>query len=348
MTLGQARGAILGGCLLVTLLILAEYGAFEIVGYQTFTTEIFTEFSVSFNVNAASALSLVVVLLSVAVLAGDGLARGKARVARTGAGAQRQRRRQRLGRARVPVLLGFGLLTALALGVPVGSSVYWMFEGGAQPFQGVSLVDAAANTAVYSLAAAAVATLMALPVALLVTRHPSWFGTAARAEHLIVMAVPGVVIGFAVSYFIERYPQQRPVSDTAGRSSAPTPVCSSPWPSSVSRASVAYAPVSLGGGGTVARPAPLRRPLAASRCRSSARVDGSRLPRVSCDGDRADRNLDPPPDRRTDAGLSVLGLPAEPLLRTGGAVRARHIAVAAVPSYVLGTVLRPAPPPGRR
>jgi len=44
ITLGQAKGAILGGCLLVALVLLAEFGAFEILGYQTFTTEIFTEF----------------------------------------------------------------------------------------------------------------------------------------------------------------------------------------------------------------------------------------------------------------------------------------------------------------
>jgi iron(III) transport system permease protein len=36
ITLGQAKGAILGGCLLVALVLLAEYGAFEILGYQTF------------------------------------------------------------------------------------------------------------------------------------------------------------------------------------------------------------------------------------------------------------------------------------------------------------------------
>ena len=40
ITLGQAKGAIGGGCLLVALVLLAEYGAFEILGYQTFTTEI--------------------------------------------------------------------------------------------------------------------------------------------------------------------------------------------------------------------------------------------------------------------------------------------------------------------
>ncbi|HXY44639.1 MAG TPA: ABC transporter permease subunit, partial [Acidimicrobiales bacterium] len=59
VTIGQARGAILGGSLLVALIILAEYGAFEIVGYQTFTTEIFTEINVSFNVAVACALALV-------------------------------------------------------------------------------------------------------------------------------------------------------------------------------------------------------------------------------------------------------------------------------------------------
>jgi iron(III) transport system permease protein len=82
ITLGQARTAILGGCLLVALVLLAEYGAFEILGYQTFTTEIFTEFNVSFNVPTASALSLVLVLLSLLVLCGEGLTRGRGRVSR--------------------------------------------------------------------------------------------------------------------------------------------------------------------------------------------------------------------------------------------------------------------------
>ena len=125
VTLGQARGAILGGCLLVSLILLAEYGAFEILGYQTFTTEIFTEFD-GFRIPAAAALSIVLVVLSIVVLVGDGFARGKGRVVRTGALAQRGRQPLRLGRAKIPVLLGFVALTGLALGVPVGSSVYWI------------------------------------------------------------------------------------------------------------------------------------------------------------------------------------------------------------------------------
>ncbi len=150
VTTGQARGAILGGCLLVALVILAEYGAFEILGYQTFTTEIFTEFGVSFNVPTASALSLVLVLLSLIVLCGEGLARGRGRVSRSGPLAQRMSEPQRLGAWTPAVLLGLALLVGLALGVPVGAAVYWILESGRGYLTGVSLIDAAWHTALYS------------------------------------------------------------------------------------------------------------------------------------------------------------------------------------------------------
>ena len=184
ITLGQARGAILGGCVLVALVILAEYGAFEILGYQTFTTEIFTEFQVSFNVPTASALSLVLVVLSLFVLGADASFRGRGRVARTGPFAQQVAPRYRLGRAKLPVLAGFVALVGLALGVPVGACVYWIFEGGAHSLTGVSIVAAAWHTALYSGTAAALATLMALPVALLAVRHVEPRRPTPRAQHV--------------------------------------------------------------------------------------------------------------------------------------------------------------------
>ena len=119
ITIGQAKVAILGGCLLVTLVLLAEYGAFEILGYQTFTTEIFTEFSDAFSVPAACALSLVLVVLGLAVLAGESAARGRGRVSRADRMAQRLTGRHRLGRWTAPVVLGLVTLVGLALGVPV-------------------------------------------------------------------------------------------------------------------------------------------------------------------------------------------------------------------------------------
>ena len=120
ITLGQARVAILGGCLLVVLVLLAEYGAFEILGYQTFTTEIFTEFSQAFNIAAASALSLVLVALGLVVLAGESLARGRGRVNRVDRMAQHRTDRLRLGRWTGIVLLALLALVLLALGPPRG------------------------------------------------------------------------------------------------------------------------------------------------------------------------------------------------------------------------------------
>jgi iron(III) transport system permease protein len=243
VTLGQARNAIFGGSVLVALVILAEYGAFEILAYRTFTTEIFTEFQV-FNVPTACALSLVLVALSIVVLGGDVFARGKARSVRTGPLAQRSLNRHRLGRAKFPVLAGFVGLVGLALGVPVGSSIYWILQGGAASITGVSLFSAAWHTALYSGVAALLATLMAAPVALLSLRHSNRVGRLLERSTYMVLAVPGVVIAFALSYFSERYANGF-AYQTAPMLILAYAILFFPLALVGVRASVAYAPVSM-------------------------------------------------------------------------------------------------------
>jgi iron(III) transport system permease protein len=208
ITLGQAKGAILGGCLLVALVLLAEYGAFEILGYQTFTTEIFSEFNSLSSFAAMCALSLVLVLLSLIVLAGEGMLRGRGRVSRSGPMTQRVSPPLRLGWARWPVLGLFAVLVVLALGVPVASALYWMADGLPPALSGganVSLLDAAGHTALYSGSAGVLATVMALPVAMLAVRHTGRMRHFLERSTYLVLAMPGVVIAFALYYFTERY-----------------------------------------------------------------------------------------------------------------------------------------------
>jgi iron(III) transport system permease protein len=207
ITLGQARGAILGGCLLVALVLLAEYGAFELVGFRTFTTEIFTEFNLSFSVPAACGLSVVLVVLSLLVLGGEGLARGRGQVARMGPGAQRVSEPLRLGRATWPALAAVTALVLLALGVPVGSGIYWIFAGGIPSVTGgsVSMLSAAWHTAAYGVCAGLIDTLAALPVALLAIRHPGRIRHYLERSTYLVLAMPGVVIGFSLAWFTEHY-----------------------------------------------------------------------------------------------------------------------------------------------
>jgi len=205
VTVGQARVAILGGCLLVALVILAEYGAFEILGYQTFTTEIFTEFDLPFSVPTACGLSLVLVVLGLVVLAGEGLGRGRHRVSRSDRLAQRATGRHPLGRWKVPALLGLSALVALALGVPVASAVYWWATGTQGVLQGASILNATWHTALYSGCAAAISTLMALPVALLAIRHRSRARAMLERSTYLVLAMPGLVIALSLAYFSENY-----------------------------------------------------------------------------------------------------------------------------------------------
>jgi iron(III) transport system permease protein len=210
ITLGQAKGAILGGCLLVALVLLAEFGAFEILGYQTFTTEIFSEFH-GYSFAASCALSLVLVLLSLLVLAGEGALSGRGRggrVTRTGPMTQRVTPPQPLGRLRWPVLALFAALVVLALGIPVASTLYWMAAGLPPALSGganVSLLNAAVHTAGYGGAAGVLATVLAFPVALLAVRQPGRVRHLLERSTYLVLGLPGVVVAFALSYFTERY-----------------------------------------------------------------------------------------------------------------------------------------------
>ena len=205
ITIGQARVAILGGCVLVIMTMLAEYGAFEILGYQTFTTEIFTEFSLSFDIPAACALSLVLVGLGLLVLGADSGVRRRGRVSRASRTAQRATPRARLGWWTLPALALITALVLLALGVPVGSAAYWWVTGTNQPFTGTSLLSAAGYSFAYSVSAAALATVLALPVAILAVRRSSRLVRLIERSTYLVLALPGLVIALSLSYFSERY-----------------------------------------------------------------------------------------------------------------------------------------------
>src|SRR5271165_3450752 len=206
VTLRQIRPAVLGGCLLVTLSLLAEYGAFEIVQYRTFTVEIFTEFKLGFDTVAACVLSLVLVALSVAALAGELTLTGRRRPGGpVGPGARRIAAKVRLGRLTVPVLAGLAALSGLALGVPIGSLVYWMARGSSTTLPSASILSAAAHTVAYSAAAAAIATALAVPVSTLAIRHRNRFTLLIERLAYLPMALPGLVIALGLVAFSVRY-----------------------------------------------------------------------------------------------------------------------------------------------
>jgi iron(III) transport system permease protein len=205
VTVPQVRLAVVGGSLVVALVVLAEYGAFEILRYRTFTTEIFTEYH-NFQGATAAALSLVLVVLSLLVLGAEGASRGRGRVARVGAGAPRPPSRHRLGRTAPLALAAVTSVVALSLGVPFGEIVSLLHAAGGASLPGaVSTGSALLHTLLYSVPAGLLATAAAVPLAALSLRHPSRPAAALERSAYLVLGLPGIVIALSLVYVAERY-----------------------------------------------------------------------------------------------------------------------------------------------
>lgn len=203
----QARSVLLGGCLLVSLSLMAYYGAFEDLHYQTFTTAIFGELQTQFNPAGAASLSLVLVVLSLLVLGGETAFRERGRLQRSGPMAQRAQQPIPLRlRTRLAAVAGIALLVGLALGFPVAIVCYWMASGVSSALpNAVGLGASAGYTALYSALGALAATVLALPVSLLAARHQRRWTTALERSTFITQAIPGVVIGLALVFLASRY-----------------------------------------------------------------------------------------------------------------------------------------------
>ncbi len=195
------RVAVLGGMLLVALTVISEFGAFEILGYQTFTTEIFTEFA--FDPAAAAVLGVPLVGLGLLLVVSEGLLPGR----RLSVGRRRRRvRRFRSRRATVPALLGLLALIAVGVAVPLTTILYWMSRSDHATLPAAaSLASATWTTLKYSALGAIVAVLLAVPVALVGFRRRTGVRNAIERSTYLTRAVPGVTIALSLVYFSTRY-----------------------------------------------------------------------------------------------------------------------------------------------
>jgi iron(III) transport system permease protein len=200
----QIRPALPGGTLVVGLALLAEFGAFEILDFRTFTTEIFAELKT--DQSGAAAPALLLVTLGIVVLLGEAAGSGRRRIRRSGPQAPRPPGRVRLGRWRLPVLAGPAALVVAALGVPVGTLGYWLAHSHTTTLPAsTTLLAATAATARYSAAAAVLATAAAVPVALLAAQRRGRLARAIQSSTLLIQSVPGVVIALSLVFFAVRY-----------------------------------------------------------------------------------------------------------------------------------------------
>ncbi|TIN91817.1 MAG: iron ABC transporter permease [Mesorhizobium sp.] len=198
VVLPQLRLAICGGSLLVGLHLLAEYGLYVFIRFDTFTTAIVDQFQSTFNGPAANMLAGVLVTCCFVLLGLEVLVRGEERYARVGSGAARHQQRTRLGHATIPSLALLAVVTLLALGVPFVTIGRWLLAGGADVWRLDEIGLALSQTLFLSLAGALLATVAAMPMAWISIRAPGPLQRLLEACNYIVGSLPGVVIALAL------------------------------------------------------------------------------------------------------------------------------------------------------
>src|SRR5580704_8152402 len=85
----QLRPALYGGILLVALDVLIEFGAFVLLRFRTFTTELYAQYRTGLDGPETSLFALVLIALCLICVVGELSIRGRARYARVGSGARR-------------------------------------------------------------------------------------------------------------------------------------------------------------------------------------------------------------------------------------------------------------------
>ncbi|HKT04933.1 MAG TPA: ABC transporter permease subunit, partial [Rugosimonospora sp.] len=204
VTVPQARAALAGGALLVSLYLLGEYGAFAMLRFTTFATAIYTEFETAFDIAAAAMLTLILIALALLMLAAEARVGRRGRVVRedtTG----RPAAPVPLGRLRIPAVAGMLGVVAVTLGVPFFALGYWLLRGSSTTLPPASIFGATATTLGYALAAAGLATAAAVPVALNTWRHPTRVSHAVERAVYLTRALPGIAIALALVFFAIRY-----------------------------------------------------------------------------------------------------------------------------------------------
>ena len=204
----QMATAMGAGTLLVFLYTLSDFGAVQLMRYDTLTRAIATNQLA--NPPVALALSLMLLVLAALVVLGE-----RRFSHRLPDGITDQSNRPKiysLGRWR-GAATGLVVVTAgVAVGAPMVALLDWAGSGlvrsatGGRPLtiDSAEVLDATLNTVGVSIVAAVVSTAAVLPIALLVGRYRLRSGSVAHAVVVSTFALPGILIALSMRFWTLR------------------------------------------------------------------------------------------------------------------------------------------------
>ena len=210
VTLPQLRSAIVGGTLLVYLYCVSEFGAVQLLGFDTLTRVVYATRLVDRATSFAAAAMLLV--LAVSVVALERSQRGASAV---DVRASRHTSPVRLGWKAVPASVVCAVVALVALITPVASLAVWARRGVVDGRVDLGeLIRPAWNTASVAVFTAVVAVLVVLPVAVTTTRYRSRIGAVSAGSVVVGFALPGLVIALALAVVTLNTPLLEPLYQT--------------------------------------------------------------------------------------------------------------------------------------
>jgi iron(III) transport system permease protein len=205
VTLRQIRPAAATGSLLVCLYVLSDFGAVSILRFDSFTRVIYQSYQSSFDRRPAAILGCLLLVFTLGILVAEARTRGRARYYGGSRGAPRRPALVPLGRWRWAALALPAAVAALALAVPLGTTLRWLAESVRADVDLARTGRAAWSTGGVSAAGAVVTALAAVPVALLAARSRSRLAGIIERSAFVGHALPGIVVALSLVFFTVRF-----------------------------------------------------------------------------------------------------------------------------------------------
>ncbi len=200
----QIASSVGAGTLLVFLYTISDFGAVQLMRYDTLTRALYT--NQLRNRPVALALSLILLVFAAVVVIAE--RRVSARLPDAASVRAGRPMIYELGRWRWP---SFGLAVLaifLSVGAPMMSIVDWAVDGLRRSARGENLtfdadkvIEATTNTLQASVIAAIAAVLVVLPIAYLVGRYRSRSGAMANTLIISTFALPGLLIALSMRFW---------------------------------------------------------------------------------------------------------------------------------------------------
>ncbi len=203
--LPQLRPSAIAGGLLVALYSLRDFGTPSLMQFDTFTRAIFIQYTASFNRNSAAALALMLVSLVLVILWLEYRVRSRAAYYSRGSASLRPIPVIKLGKWKWLAFSFCSLIAIFSVFLPVGITIFWLMRGLSTGYSFPNLFPIIFNSVGVAALAAIVATVFALPIAILAVRFPHKITAIIERCSYIGFGVPGIVIALSLVFFGANY-----------------------------------------------------------------------------------------------------------------------------------------------